>query len=117
MTETAKPGRPGRKLDTAGRARVAAILDAPGGRSLSHSEVARRAGMSPTFVQRFRVERGDVKPTCPLRPEHAALLGRLFRAHAMGSDMRVRAILGSPDGQALRALVETLGASSRGGES
>lgn len=179
--------------NTAGRARVAAVIDAPGGRYLSIAEMVRAADVGITLVRTMRAEYG-IKgasrrhPTArtaggapavlaairhspgttaahvardlgisrqavsvsirrltrsgivrcealsrklvrlwpadmPSRPMPAApakvlwtrqlsraqvaLLARLYRAHAMGSDARVRAILSSPDGQALRDLVMT----------
>lgn len=100
--------------DTAAWDRVRVVLaDDECSASLSHAQIAVRAGTTYEVVRAVRREMGLVgkTPTKPtpigarllrgLEPRHVAALQRLAAAHRMGSDMRVRAALSGADMQQL----------------
>lgn len=99
-----------RRRDNAGRARVAEVLDShPNADWLLHDEVARMARTTREVVRAVRRERGETLRPTPIgarllsgmEPRHVEALRRLAAAHARGSDMTVRAILGGAEMQQL----------------
>lgn len=104
-----------RRRDNAGRARVADVLDShPNANWLLHDEVARLAKTTRDVVRAVRRERGEtLRPTpigarllSSMESRHVEALRRLAAAHARGSDMQVRAILGGAEMQQLMRAAE-----------
>lgn len=101
----------GRPRDEDGRARISAFLDA-GNAALPHREVARRTQTSQHLVRDVRRQRGELAVPIGrtlltgMHPRHVEALRRLAAAHARGSDMQVRAILGGAEMQQLMRAAE-----------
>ena len=110
-----------RRRDNAAHYRVRLVLEDTANvkRRLTHAEVARLARTTYETVRAVRRELGDVgtTPTKPtpigsrllrgMEPRHVDALRRLARAVELGSDMRVRAVLATPEAkQLLTAAVE-----------
>lgn len=99
-----------RRRDNAGRERVNAILDTHERADwLTHVEVATLARTTREVVRAVRRERGETLQPTPIgsrllrgmEPRHVEALRRLARAVELGSDMRVRAVLATPEAQQL----------------
>lgn len=105
----------GRPRDEAIRARIAAVLDAPGGSTMTHRAVAIAADTSPTMVINVRRERGEGLPMGPPRkryrksplrdmdPRHLDLLAQVYDRIHRGGD--VRSLLTSAIGRELHQAV------------
>lgn len=105
-----KAGTNLRRRDNAGRERVHAILDTHERADwLTHVEVATMARTTREVVRAVRRERGETLQPTPIgsrllrgmEPRHVEALRRLARAVELGSDMRVRAVLATPEAQQL----------------
>lgn len=102
----------GRPRDDASRARIAAVLDAPGGAALSHKRVALAASAHENMVRQVRRERGELAPAPPrvgqshlqgMRDRHLDLLAQVYDRIHRGGD--VRSLLTSAIGRELHQAV------------
>lgn len=110
-----------RRKGAAARDRVALVLVYADTR-MTHAEVAKAAGATYETVRAVRRKLGDVGPAPKreprkatdigarlmrgMQPRHVDALRRLAAAHARGSDMQVRAILGGVEMQQLMRAAE-----------
>ena len=103
-----------RRKDAAAWDRVCLVLaDDECSASLTHAQVAARAGTTYEVVRAVRRDLGQVRKTPEratpigarllrsMEPRHVAALQRLAAAQRQGSDMRVRAVLAGVEMQQL----------------